>query len=186
MIKNMITKYIYRNLLADKDFTSRDNYILYTASLLSYLDNVTLDTINNLSDTKFFKIEHEFVGTLSLYLYVDYQIEHDIISYVFKIVPSQLLFDQFNCSLEYNCTTEKAIFTTEIDKYKTTIENFQGKKQIINDIVETLNNIQTEYSFEQAYSSINHQLETFDVSSITELRSCLNEVEEILWKMENE
>lgn len=186
MIKNMITKYIYRNLLADKDFTSRDNYILYTASLLSYLDNVTLNIVNSLSDTKFFKIEHEFVGTLSLYLYVDYQIEHDIVSYVFKIVPSQLLFDQFNCSLEYNCTTEKAIFTTEIEKHKATIESFQEKKQIVNDIVDTLNNIQIEYSFEKAYGSINHQLETFDVSSIIELRNCLNEVEEILWKMENE
>ena len=81
----MITKYIYRNLLTDKDFTSRDNYVLYAASLLSYLDNVTLNIINSLSDTKFFKIEHEFVGTLSLYLYVDYQIENDIISYIFKI-----------------------------------------------------------------------------------------------------
>ncbi len=186
MIKNMITKYIYRNLLADKDFTSRDDYLLYTASLLSYLDNVTLNIINSLSDTKFFKIEHEFVGTLSLYLYVDYQIENDIISYIFKIVPSQLYFDRFNCFLEYNCTTEKAIFITEINKYKATIENFQGKKQIVNDIVDTLNNIQTEYSFEKAYNSINQQLETFDVSSIIELKNCLNEVEEMLWKMENE
>jgi len=186
MIKDMITKYIYRNLLADKDFISQDNYVLYTASLLSYLDNVTLNTIDSLLETKFFKIEHEFIGALSLYLYVDYQINNDIISYVFKIVPSQLYSYQFNCSLECNCTTEKAILTTEIDKYKTIIENFQGKKQIINDIVETLNNIQIEYSFEQAYSLINHQLETFDISSIIELRSCLNEVEEMLWKTKDE
>ena len=186
MMKNATTKYIYRNLLADRDFTSQDNYLLYTASLLSCLDSVTLNIVDSLSDTKFFKIEHEFIGTLSLYLYIDYQINNDIISYIFKVVPSQLYSDQFTCFLEYNCTTEKAILTTEIDKYKATIENFQGKKQIINDIVETLNNIQTEYSFEQAYSSINQQLETFDVSSIMELRNCLNEVEEILWKMENE